>query len=87
MRPNLKFGLSQVSSYAPRWIINASSLIALAIAAKQHLINGLPVLSGEGKLLAMAWVDYLLDTVQVLLAIGVIFFGQQKTPGHDTAGN
>lgn len=87
MRLKLKFGLSQVNSYAPRWIINASSLIALAIAAKHHLINGLPVLSGEGKLLAMAWIDYLLDTVQVLLAIGVIFFGQQKTPGHDAAGN
>lgn len=87
MKSKLRFGLSQVNNYAPRWLINATSLVAIAIAAKHHLINGLPLLSEPGKQLAMQWTDYLLDSVQVLLAIGVIFFGEHKSEQYDTTGN
>lgn len=89
MKHKLKFGLSQVNAYAPKWLINATSLLALFIAAKHQLLNGLPLLANEQKLIASAWVDYVLDAIQVLLAIAVMFFGEreQKNTFDDTAGN
>ena len=87
MRTKLKFGLNQVNRHAPRWLINTTSVIALVIAAKHHLINNIPVLPVHAKAVTMAWIDYVLDAVQVLLAVAVIFFGEHKNQGNDAAGN
>lgn len=78
MKTKLKFGLSQAAEYAPKWMINTTSVLALLIAAKHHLINELPALSNELKPLIVAWTDYVLDTLQVLLALAVIFSGENK---------
>lgn len=83
MKTQLKFGLSQAKEYAPKWLINTTSLLALMIAAKHHLISELPLFNDAIKSLAMAWVDYILDTIQVLLAIAVIFSGEHKTSIHN----
>lgn len=78
MKTQLKFGLSQAKEYAPKWLINATSLIALIIAAKHHLIHELPLLNTHVKALTMAWVNYILDAIQVMLAIAVVFSGEHK---------
>lgn len=79
MKQELKFGLSQVKASAPGWMVNATSLLALAIAAKHYLIGNMPMVSQHAKLMAMEWVDYLLDLAQVLMAVAVIFTGKHKT--------
>jgi|GEM_PF-6908033 len=79
----LKFGLSQVNNHAPKWLINTTALITLLIVAKQGLVNELPVLSAEAKVVTMAWVDYILDALQCVLAIAVIFSGEQKPLKND----
>lgn len=88
MKRKLKFGLSQVNEYAPKWLINATSLLALVITAKHQILNGLPLLPDNTKLIVTVWVDYLLDIIQVLLAVAVIFSGEhnQKNTDDDTTG-
>lgn len=82
METKLKFGLSQVNAHAPRWLVNITALLTLVITAKHHLVNGLPLLGDETKVIVTAWLDYILDTIQVLLAITVIFSGESK-PQND----
>lgn len=77
MKTKLKFGLSQMRSYAPKWLINSTSIIALIISAKHYLIQGLPGVDNAVKILAMQWMDYALNLAQVLLALGVIFTSEQ----------
>lgn len=76
---NLKFGLSQINSHAPKWLINTAAVLTLLIAAKHQLISGIPSLAEETKLMANAWFDYILDIVQCLLAIAVIFSAEDYT--------
>lgn len=87
MKQNLKFGLSQISNYAPVWVVNATSVVVLIITAKHYLIYNLPITTEEVKLIMMTWADYILDVVQVLLAVVVIFSGLQNTNHHDTVRN
>lgn len=83
MNNNLKFGLSQVKNRAPKWVVNTTSIVALLIAAKHYLIDELPGIASHTKLLLMGWFEYTLNIVQVLLALSVIFLGQEEE--HDTA--
>lgn len=89
MNTKLKFGLSQIGQYAPRWVINATSVIALLIVAKHHIIDGIPELSDALKASLNSWIDYVLDLMQVALAIAVIFFGEHREnkPNHDSLRN
>lgn len=87
MKNKLKFGLGQAREYAPHWIINATSIVALIIAAKHYLIYSFPVASNVTKANIDAWVEYGLDIIQVLLALAVIFTGDNKRRVDDTAGN
>lgn len=87
MKTKLKFGLSQVNNHAPKWIINTTSVIALLLAAKHYLIDGLPGVSDTTKKLVMAWLEYGLNLSQILLALAVIFIGQEQETNHDTTGN
>lgn len=75
----LKFGLSQISSHPPQWLINTTAVLTLLIAAKHQLITGIPNLAEDAKLIATAWFDYILDIVQCLLAIAVIFSAEGNT--------
>lgn len=89
MKTKLKFGLSQSGQYAPKWLINTTSVIAIVIAAKHYLIDGLPIIDDDIKTIANAWTDYILDTAQVALAIAVIFFGEHTNnqSKDDRTGN
>lgn len=87
MNTNLKFGLSQVNNHAPTWLINATSIVAILITAKHFLIDGLPGLEDETKLLAKAWFEYGLNIIQVLLALSVIFLGKKEKTHHDSTRN
>ena len=87
MKTGLKFGLSQVATHAPRWLVHTASLVGLLTVAVHYLIDGLPVGRNEIKQQVILWVNYLLDVVQVALAIAVIFTGEQKHIHHDTAGD
>lgn len=78
MKTKLKFGLRQSVQYAPKWIINTTSVVALFISARHYLINELPGLDEQAKLLYSVWADYILNTLQVLLAFAVIFIGKHK---------
>ena len=79
MNNNLKFGLSQVRNRAPKWVINSTSIVALLIAAKHYLVEDLPGMTTEMKQLFMSWFEYGLNITQVLLALLVIFLGQEGT--------
>ncbi|MEZ5016977.1 MAG: hypothetical protein R2800_07980 [Flavipsychrobacter sp.] len=83
MNKRLRFGLSQVKNSAPKWVINTTSIVALLIAAKHYLIDELPGISVATKQLLMGWFEYGLNTAQVILALGVIFLGQEEQY-HDT---
>lgn len=87
MKTKLKFGLSQVNNHAPKWVINTTSIIALLLAAKHYLIDGLPGVSNATKQLVMAWLEYGLNLSQILLALAVIFIGQEQDTNHDTTRN
>ncbi len=87
MKTKLKFGLSQVNNHAPRWMIYATSIVALLLTAKHYLIDGLPGVTEETKVILMAWLEYVLNMAQVLLALAVIFVGQETQSNHDTTGN
>ena len=87
MKTNLKFGLSQVRNHAPKWVINSTSIVALLIAAKHYLIDGLPGVADDTKLIVAAWFEYGLNIIQVLLALSVIFLGQVQESNHDTTRN
>ena len=78
MKTRLKFGLSQAGQYAPRWLVNTTSVITLLVAAKHYLVEGLPLLDEQAMQAVSAWVSYVLDICQVLLALAVIFFGEHK---------
>lgn len=78
MKTDLKFGLSQSKQYAPKWLINTTSVIALFVSARHYLINEFPGLDEQSRLLFSNWADYLLTVLQVLLALAVIFTGTQK---------
>ncbi|MCB0699394.1 MAG: hypothetical protein H6551_12845 [Chitinophagales bacterium] len=75
MNRKLRFGLSQVNTYAPKWLINTTSVVAILIAAKNYLIGGLPNVPHHIKVDIGSWFDYGLNTIQFLLAIAVIFVG------------
>lgn len=85
MNKKLKFGLSQIGSHAPLWLVNLTSLLALLVAAKHYLIAGLPVDNEQLKIELMAWTNYILDGLQVLLAMTVIFSSEQKHIEDDHA--
>lgn len=88
MKTKLKFGLTQAGQYAPKWLINTTSVIAIVIAAKHYLIDGLPILDDGIKAIVNAWTDYILDAAQVALAIAVIFFGEHTNNQlNDSTGN
>lgn len=78
MNKKLRFGLSQVGEYAPKWLINTTSVMAILMTAKNYLVGGLPGVSQDVKIYIGLWFDYGLNIVQFLLAIAVIFVGQQK---------
>ena len=80
MKTQLKFGLSQAGQYAPRWLVNTTSVITLLVAAKHYLVEGLPLLDEHAMQAVSAWVSYVLDLCQVLLALAVIFFGENTKP-------
>jgi len=80
MKTQLKFGLSQAGQYAPRWLVNTTSVITLLVAAKHYLVEGFPLLGEDARQAVAAWVSYVLDICQVLLALAVIFFGEHTKP-------
>ena len=87
MKAGLKFGLSQVEANAPRWLVHTASLVGLLTVAVHYLVDGLPIGQSEIKQQVIVWANYLLDVVQVVLAIAVIFTGEQKEGKYDTAGD
>jgi hypothetical protein len=88
MKTKVKFGLGQAMHYAPKWVINIMSVITLLLTAKHYLINDIPGLKADSKLLVMEWADYILNAAQVLLALVVIFSGEHKAQEDkdDTTG-
>ncbi len=82
MSKQLKYGLSAVNGYAPKWVINTSSVIALIIASKQIIVTGLPIDVPELKSEILKWLDYVLEVMQVCLALAVIFIS--KKIQHDS---
>lgn len=82
MKAQLRFGLSQINKHAPLWLVNATSIVALLLVAKPLLVTNLPITSELLKKELTDWTDYLLGLIQVLLAIGVILFGEQKATGQ-----
>ncbi|MCB9047165.1 MAG: hypothetical protein H6550_13615 [Chitinophagales bacterium] len=81
----LKFGSGQINEHAPKWMINAASVLTLLVVAKDNIVNGLPGIDHAMHQIVKAWADYLLDTLQLFLALAVIFTGEQKTGDNDTA--
>ena len=74
----LKFGLSQAYNHAPKWVNNSMAVLVVLTSAKHFLIDGLPGLSEEAKLLAKSWFEYAVDGAQLLLALAMIFLGEKK---------
>lgn len=82
MNGKLKYGLAAISDYAPKWMVNSSSVVALLIASKHLLINGMPLDEPMLKSMILKWVNYGLEVVQVLLALAVVFVSKKSE--HDT---
>ena len=76
MKNQLKYGLSAMKGYAPKWVINTSSVVALLITSKQWLITGMPFDMPELKEDILKWLNYFLEVVQVCLALAVIFISK-----------
>lgn len=78
MKTNLKFGLAQVNNNAPNWLVYTTSIIALLLAAKHNLIDSLPGVEDSIKVHVQLWFEYVMNVVQVITALAVIFLGQDK---------
>lgn len=76
MKNNLRFGLQQVNNTAPGWIINTTAFVALLLVAKKYLVTDLPGISDVGRHLLSEWFDYILNVIQLILALAVIFTGE-----------
>lgn len=84
MVQKLKFGLAQVSEHAPRWLVYTTSVVAILMVAKDQLVMNIPDVSIHTKKLFIGWANYVLDVLQLVLAIAVIFCGQNNQNDHDT---
>ncbi len=78
MRTKLKFGLAEMKGYAPKWLINTTSVVAILLTAKHYLVQGLPSMTDEIKVITGLWVDYVLNVIQVVLALAVIFTSEKN---------
>lgn len=86
MSKKLRYGLSTgaLKGTPPKWLSMATAIVALLIVAKHQLIGDLPSGSEEFKLIVSAWYDYIMEVLQVIFALAVIFTGYDDDNKPDT---